>query len=109
MLLFSSLSVAAYACPEGAGGSDAATTMPDGCPDQDAAQPNLCQAHCTAAQQRSGQSNADFQPLSLMHGLLAVLHPPAPAQSMSLHRTRSRAFVQATAPPISIRNCCFRL
>jgi len=85
-------------------GMPCAESMPLSMDDQ---QPNLCQAHCQAGQQSAdkyqppapialGASPADFS--------LQVAIPvfsEAPLQAPHLQRT--------TAPPVSIRNCCFRL
>ena len=114
-LLFMQLAVASYACP-GSGskiaevaamaeaGMPCAESMPLNMDDQ---QPNLCHAHCQAGQQSAdkhelpspvaiGALPADFS--------LQVAIPvfsEAPLQAPHLQRT--------TAPPVTIRNCCFRL
>jgi len=109
-LLFSTLSVAAYACPVDAVTADsAATAMPDGCPDRDAEQPNLCKAHCTTGQQQTAQAAADVPPLPLVHGLLATLFLPGVVTSAPSHHAVGATYPGSTAPPIPIRNCCFRL
>lgn len=107
-LLFASLSVAAYACPNATSGMTS-VAMPAGCPDQDTEQPNLCKAHCAADQQQASQASADLPPLPLVHGLMATLFVPV---SASLPPTRFAAVVtpaRTTSPPFAIRNCCFRL
>ena len=114
-LLFMQLAVAGYVCP-GAGSKIAETAamaeagMPcaESMPLQmDEEQPGLCHAHCQA-----GQASVDKHesPLAAPIGALppdftiAVIiqvFSEAPLQAPHLQRT--------TAPPISIRNCCFRL
>lgn len=114
-LLFMQLAVAGYVCPGSASkiaeaaamaeaGMPCAESMPLSMDDQ---QPNLCHAHCQAGQQSAdkhelpspvalGTLPADFS--------LQVTIPvfsEAPLQAPHLQRT--------TAPPVSIRNCCFRL
>jgi hypothetical protein len=114
-LLFMQLAVAGYVCP-GSGskiaeaaamaeaGMPCAESMPLSADDQ---QPNLCHAHCQAGQQSAdkhelpspvalGALPADF---SLQVAL--PVFSEAPLQAPHLQRT--------TAPPVSIRNCCFRL
>ncbi len=111
-LLFMQLAVASYACPAVA--SKVAAMAEAGMPcaesmklNMDDAQPNLCQAHCQADQQTAdryelpppvaiGTQPADFT----LPAMLAV-SSGAPLQAPHLMRT--------TAPPVAIRNCCFRL
>ena len=108
-LLFSQLAVAAYICP-GLGSNAAQASMP--CADAaamaaDESQPNLCRAHCQAGQQKADnyqqpvlaslpRSGADYLATRILS------QPPgAPLQTPLLRRT--------TAPPLAIRNCCFRI
>ncbi len=108
-LLFMQLAVASYACPSAvskvaeAGMSRAdsmSLSMDDG-------QPSLCQAHC-----QTGQQSADTHELPSPVALTALpaaftlpvtvpVFSRAPLQTPHLKRT--------TAPPVAIRNCCFRI
>lgn len=109
-LLFANLSVAAYACPGAVSGSQpAATAMPDGCPDRDTDQPNLCKAHCATGQQQTTQAATDLPPLPLVHGLIATLFVLPFARSAPSADAVGATLSRNTAPPITIRNCCFRL
>jgi hypothetical protein len=114
-LLFMQLAVAGYVCPgseskvaEAAAMAEAgmpcAESMPLSMDDQ---QPNLCHAHCQTSQQSAdkhelpspvalGALPADF---SLQ--VAVPVFSQGPLQAPHLQRT--------TAPPVSIRNCCFRL
>jgi len=114
-LLFMQLAVAGYACSgseskiaEAAAMAEAgmpcAESMPLSMDDQ---QSNLCHAHCQAGQQSADkyQSPAPI-PLGALPAnfSLQVAFPvfsEGPLQASHLQRT--------TAPPVSIRNCCFRL
>ena len=111
-VLFAQLAVSAYACPllfkgfdnstNTAGVSDASAECPD------PVSPNLCKKHC-----ENGEQNINDMPepqaclLALEPAFIValVLDPtlssPAPALTPSL--------LHATSPPLSIRNCCFRL
>jgi len=114
-LLFMQLAVAGYICP-GSGskiaeaaamaeaGMSCAESMSLNMDDQ---QPNLCQAHCQA-----GHQSADKHELSSPVAISALpanfslqialpVFSEAPLQAPHLQRT--------TAPPVAIRNCCFRL
>jgi hypothetical protein len=114
-LLFMQLAVAGYACPGSSSGMTETAAMAESampCAESmsinmDDAQPNLCHAHCQIGQQSADKYQTPSLPaidtlpadLSLQIGL-----PPfaqAPLQPPHLQRT--------TAPPLAIRNCCFRL
>ncbi|MFZ3141288.1 hypothetical protein [Polaromonas sp.] len=114
-LLFMQLAVAAYACP-GSGPKvvEVAAMAEAGMPcaesmamTMDDTQPNLCHAHCQAAQQSADKHEL---PPAIDVGLLPAgftLDLPfpaianAPLQAPYLQRT--------TAPPLAIQNCCLRL
>ncbi|MBX9964272.1 MAG: hypothetical protein K2Y35_14525 [Burkholderiales bacterium] len=108
-LLFATLSVAAYACPETSATMGTESAMPEGCPDRDQSQLNLCKAHCTAEQQQAGTTAPDVPPLVLQHGLLASLLPTMPGHSPAFLPPSKATPEHATDPPIAIRNYCFRL
>ena len=111
-LLFMQLAVAAYACPDI--GAKVAVMAEAGVPcaesmtlAMDDEQPHLCQAHCQA----ESQSAEKFQLLSL---LAADALPSAPALQIALPALLAASLhvphlQRGTAPPLSIRNCCFRL
>ena len=108
-LLFAQLALAGYVCP-GSGSKVAAASMP--CAESmgmtmDEEQPSLCHAHCHA-----GQQKADIHQMPVLaslpdHGAdyqtnrVFAISPGAPLQAPLLRRT--------TAPPLAIRNCCFRI
>ena len=114
-LLFMQLAVAGYVCPgTGSKVAEVVAMAEAGMPcaesmamTMDDEQPNLCHAHCQA----ESQSSQTYQLPSLISvdalstaPALQVLHLPfveAPPNAPYLQRT--------TAPPLSIRNCCFRL
>lgn len=114
-LLFMQLAVAGYVCPGSASkiaeaaamaeaGMPCAESMPLSMDDE---QPSLCHAHCQASQQSVDKHELP-SPVSM--GVLPAdfslqvaipVFSEAPLQAPHLQRT--------TAPPVSIRNCCFRL
>lgn len=114
-LLFMQLAVAGYVCP-GTGAKVAETaamaeaSMP--CAEfmpvaMDEDQPNLCHAHCqTVGQSFQKDQSSQLVTMGVLPTTLAprVAAPPlfgAPLQEPHLRRT--------IAPPLAIRNCCFRL
>jgi hypothetical protein len=117
-LLFMQWAVAAYACP-GIGAkvaqvAEAAAMAEAGMPCaesmtllMDDEQPNLCQAHCQTEDQ-----SADKYQLPLLVAMDAL--PIAPAWQVArlpfIEAPRHAPHLErTTAPPLSIRNCCFRL
>lgn len=114
-LLFMQLAVAGYVCPgSGSKIAEAAAMAEAGMPcaesmplSMDDEQPNLCQAHCQAGQQSTDRhqvpSPVAIGVLPADYSLQAAIpvFSEAPLQAPHLQRT--------TAPPVSIRNCCFRL
>lgn len=119
-LLFMQLTLAAYACPGDASrmGEMAEMTsadMPcagDMASTMDEIQPGLCHAHCQSSTPLSLDS-AHAQTPSLVDTVsigfaysyaidsALVAGPESPAQAPMLLRS--------TAPPIAVRNCCFRI
>lgn len=114
-LLFMQWAVAAYACPGiGAKVAEAAAMAEAGMPCAESMslamndeQPHLCQAHCQA----ESQSAEKYQLLSL---LAVDALPTTPALQIALPTLvaaplHAPHLQRTTAPPLSIRNCCFRL
>lgn len=114
-LLFMQLSVAAYACTGLAaalGGDDAPVmaagdAMPD-CEGMDAEQRALCHAHCHG---QSASADVSVPPaLALpsidLIGTAVFLASRQPV--VEDDPTAPAVLSRATAPPIPIRNCCFR-
>lgn len=118
-MLFMQLAVAAYACPELGVGRDTGhgqAMMAAGsghemssCQTPDPVQPALCHAHGQVGKQSLDKPELPpVQPFMAV-GLAIPLHPvdtselapPPPAEIAFLART--------TAPPLTIRNCCFRI
>ena len=114
-LLFMQLAVAGYSCPGfesrvrevaamAQAGMPCAQDMAMALDDE---QPNLCKAHCEPVQAGTDHpaiqlpalaaDNGPFQPLPMAG---ALTRRGAPQASL---------LARATAPPLAIRNCCFRL
>ncbi len=116
-LLFMQLAVAGYACPGGLfqpGGDQAAAMAQAGMPcaeslalTMDEEQPNLCAAHCKAEQQTADKHQvsglASLADLASNFPLprVTVTSLGVPLQAPLLRRS--------TAPPLTVRNCCFRI
>lgn len=122
-MLFMQLAVAAYACP-GLTGTEGRTLVVEAatldqvsmdqtdmsdCPGKDTAQPSLCHAH-----DHSGNQSLDkpllpdvvpFIPSALVTKLVAL----DPANRPAYFSPDSTLLLRTTAPPLSIRNCCFRI
>lgn len=111
-LLFMQFAVAGYACPSGPEKVAAMVKVQMPCAESmskslDDAQPNLCQAHCQVGQ----QTNNNYE-LPSLPGMSVVsvdfslpdIAPVTLGVSWQLHH-----LTRTTAPPTSIRNCCFRI
>ncbi len=117
-MLFMQLAVASYACPGmsmgspslGAGANAVAQDMPN-CEGMDPEQQTLC--HLYANGEPSAQSLGktpvpDMQPVALAIWI-ADLPPVENAFAPELRPYLPIALTRTTAPPIAIRNCCFRI
>lgn len=113
-VLFSQLAMAAYACPGLSTGqamvmaAEPDHVMPD-CEQMDSAQPALCHAHVQA-----GDQTLDKPPSPNVSPTVAVLLIPAMnelhlAFSPVVSCTDVAALRRSSDPPLSIRNCCFRI
>ena len=114
-LLFTQLAVAAYACPVPGTGSPAVSKLiidPDmpGCQEMpfDPHAPSLCDAHCDnvpqSADSPSAPAAAPFVQAALTV-VLAVDEVSRPIRSLPAGARLTRP----GAPPLIIRNCCFRI
>jgi hypothetical protein len=117
-ILFMQLAVAAYACPvlrvdHPSQAMTAAVDMPAGemtaCHDMDPVQPSLCHAYGQAGNQSLDKPAVPpLQPfMAVGFGLtvspLDLTYPPA------FTFPRTSFLTHASAPPLAIRNCCFRI
>lgn len=114
-LLFMQLAVASYACPQDASKVTQVKIMAEAnmpCAESmvmalDENQPSLCHAHCQAGQQSADKHELPSPvaitawPADFSLEVSLPVFSRAPLQAPHLHRT--------TAPPLAIRNCCFRL
>ena len=114
-LLFMQLAVASYACPAVASKvAEVAVMAEAGMPcvqsmslNMDDEQPNLCQAHC-----QTGQQTADRHELPspvAIGALPAGFTSPAIVPVFSGAQLLVPDLKRTTAPPVVIRNCCFRI
>jgi hypothetical protein len=112
-MLFMQLAVASYACPGVQAAmtdamSDDAAAMPD-CEDDGASRSALCHAHC-----QDGKSSLDkpevrtVAPAAGLLSAIVVAADPAPPGRQAGFDSPS-LLRRTTAPPISIRHCCFRI
>jgi hypothetical protein len=113
-LLFMQLAVAGYACPMDGQADEMAAMAQAGIPCAgemspiDTQQPALCYAHCQSDQQAVDKVQTAMPVIAVSPGFAYVLEPirvssptPRAAQAPLLWRS--------TAPPIAVRNCCFRI
>ncbi len=119
-MLFMQLALASYACPGMMMGSSQNsaqvspsidnTSMP-GCEGMDKEQPGLCHAHAQnewSKQSLDKPSMPDVQAFTPA-GMVLVLEVADFSTAIPQTATASRLLSHQTAPPISIRHCCFRI
>jgi hypothetical protein len=117
-VLFMQFAVAAYACPglmtgqssePAAMSSNTGDEGMEGCTEMDMEQPSLCHAYVHVGDQSLDKPGVPpvqpFTSVALVVTLMTadVTRLPVPTANEPVSLTRS------TAPPISIRNCCFRI
>jgi len=114
-LLLMQQAVASYACPgqvqkvsEAAAMAQADMSCADSLPlSMDDEQPSLCHAHCQA-----GQQSADTYKLPspvAISALAADFTLPVTVPAFSGVPLQVPHLKRTTAPPVAIRNCCFRI
>ena len=107
-LVFAQLAVSAYACPALAQAIEAAqlaeTTAPP-CHDMD--QPALCRVHCQDGLQNVNDVQPAFALLGFVPGFIVTIDSAAQKPLQVL--PASPSLLHSTSPPLSIRNCCFRI
>lgn len=118
-LLFTQLAVASYACAGVGQAANAAVAtasepMP-GCAEMrmdtgaGVDRSILCHAHCDPGQQSLDTQAAPQLPQFVSAGLTLVLPDLRLAAHTLVAHPKVLLLERATAPPLSIRNCCFRI
>lgn len=108
-VLFMQLAVASYVCPADSK-AEAATAMTMPCAGEmvvDTEQVALCHAHC-----QSDQQSVDKTQTHTPAGVIAtgVTYPIEPTKiDWSSMQGHVPSQLRTTAPPMAIRNCCFRI
>ena len=117
-LLFMQFAVAAYSCPGGlatAGLSAEMTLMAQAatpCAESmarvmDDDQPSLCHAHCHADQQSADKYQ--LPGLATVADVGCGIPPPRVAPVLMGLALQAPLLSRTTAPPLTVRNCCFRI
>jgi hypothetical protein len=116
-LLFAHGALALYQCPRDDAAlvaqgvdsaSDAMRSMP-GCDGMDVEQPALCQAHAQAGKQSLDKPAAPDVPAFIASGLFVLLDSVEPEPQRIFAQPDPGLLKRSTAPPIAVRNCCFRI
>lgn len=118
-MLFMQLAVASYACPgltmgqgnDGAIAMSAASVGQNmaGCQGMDDAQPNPCQAYGQVGNQLLDKPDLpQVQPFVAI-GLALPLLPIDVTAAPTAIPVETAQLSRSTAPPLAIRNCCFRI
>jgi hypothetical protein len=114
-LLFAQMAVASYACPgllkvvskvESKVESMAAMAH---CSAMDMVQPALCQAYDHVGQQSLDKPDLPHVAPFQASGLVLIIARPAAGIPPPVSVVAARFLACATAPPVAVRHCCFRL
>ena len=117
-VLFTQLAVAAYACPgmeiaramqTAAMSADMDHGLMQDCEGMDMEQQSLCHEHA-----QTGKQSLDKPPLPNLSPSLAIVLVPAVGDIHLAYRpdtdhAEASWLMRTSAPPLSIRNCCFRI
>lgn len=112
-LLFMQAAMARYVCPasitsDAKGGMSMALDMP--CAESmavDEAQPALCHAHCEA--EKLSLDKHELPAPIAISAMPASFRLAAVVPQFSSVALQAPHLMHATAPPVAIRNCCFRI
>ena len=116
-MLFMQLAVASYVCPglqmrQGATvaiSTDVADQGMAGCQGMDKAQPGLCHAHDQVGNQSLDKPDLPQVQPFLAIGLARPLIPIDVVDRSTITPPEAVFLMRTTAPPLAIRNCCFRI
>lgn len=110
--VFAQLLAAAYACEMGLATQPAADTQDAGHDCCDPSLPSMdpaCDNHCQQASKTSERVHASPAPAPLPVLVAMPLAIAGPRGAFSAPPSRAPDLARHIAPPISIRNCCFRI
>jgi hypothetical protein len=114
-LLFTQLALASYSCP-GLNVVEAPMVAPDvsdmsGCAGMNmkTPQPGLCHAHCKAETQTADTVQAPLVQPFVAAQFTVVLSASESVAPSHVSQPEDVLLKRSTAPPLSIRNCCFRI
>lgn len=114
-LLFMQLAVAAYACPRldvpnivPAAITAEPSDMAKGCEVLDPANPNLCLQQLQAGTQLPDTAALPI-PVPSAGAVLEIALPAPAGNSNSFIAVARDLLARDTAPPLTVRNCCFRI
>jgi hypothetical protein len=111
-LLLMQLAVSAYACPGGAEPrfeAMSAMAVTGQCDEADVSEAIVCQVHCTQGQQSFDKTQSPGIPSVIAAGFSSIQVPAVGPSNTAAPGLFTRFLAQAPEPPLSIRNCCFRL
>jgi hypothetical protein len=108
-LLFMQLAVASYACPMPDMAAQMAAQGMTDCSGMDMEQPSLCQASAHPGHQSLDKPQLPQVQPFVASGLMITLMPAAVTFPANVAPPEDVVLARATAPPLAIRNCCFRI
>ena len=114
-LLFMQFAVAGYSCPGFESRVQEIAAMAEAgmpCAESmsmamDSDEPMLCHAHCQSAQPPAGDASLQVPMLLAVGDVQYFIAPKGAAPPWAV--AQAPLLVRTTAPPLSVRNCCFRI
>jgi hypothetical protein len=118
-MLFAQLAIAGYACPSfntASSGDSMSMSMDSsgdqamsGCMGSDKLQPNLCHAQDQNSNQSLDKPATPHVSPFLPASLTLIVQNIKPVDISTDQQPNTLLLARSTAPPLSIRNCCFRI
>ncbi len=117
-ILFMQFAVASYVCPDyPPGQTEKSVAMSfsssvhdtSECKGMDSEQPNLCDAHDQVGTQSLDKPELPQVQSFVAVGSVLVLPPIEATYRAPAAQSTSSSLTRTTAPPLAIRNCCFRI
>ena len=114
VLAFAQLAVSAYACPAGRSGQDSPVAASEtralsDCEEGECAQPALCHSHCQQLAQSLDRAEVPGIAPITVTGFTPALVDKSPISRPARRDLRAHLLARSTEPPLTIRNCCFRI
>lgn len=106
--VFAQFTLSAYACPDLARmvGSSPASSSSSHCEEMDESLPALCQKHCLDEKQKPNDAFSSAASIAFVASFSTRLQL---VKTSIEEFVFARSLLDASPPPLTVRNCCFRI